>query len=114
MTVRRNDDEETTTKREGGEDDSMDVHHLTKTISENSNPKDLGVQLDEVGEVHVQDNVQEDRADLVCLLQAYPHVEVETWEEERVRVEVPNGPVLLKSSLPQQARQVRVLNGLYG
>ena len=50
-----------------------------------SNPKDPGVQLDEVGEVHVQDSVPEDRADLVCLLQAYPHVEVETWEDERVR-----------------------------
>ena len=82
-------DEEMTVKREGRED-YMTTQHFDKR-SYDATCKDLASSNGQTiidgnsDEVHVQDDVKEDRRDLLHLLKDYPHLEMEKWEDHHIQ-----------------------------
>ena len=56
----------------------MNIQHLDKETRRTTDDKDSN-------EVHVHDDIKEDRRDLMCLLKEYSHLDVEEWGDQRVQ-----------------------------
>ena len=61
------------------------------------------------GEVHVCDDVQEDRKDSVLLLQAYPHLEAEGWGNPKVKEATEVYEMLLVTGVPSLVAVQRIV-----